>query len=51
VSKGNLSHLPLPFKLLGDYILPAGEELKFRYRIYIRKGDIGEGKVAEKYHN
>ena len=35
----------------GDYTLPAGAELKFRYRIYIHKGDAGEGKVAEKYHN
>jgi hypothetical protein len=37
--------------LNGDYTLPAGAELKFRYRIYIHKGDAGEGKVAEKYHN
>ena len=35
----------------GDYTLPAGAELKCRYRIYIHKGDAGEGKVAEKYHN
>ncbi|MFQ6044652.1 MAG: PmoA family protein [Candidatus Poribacteria bacterium] len=35
----------------GDYTLSAGTELKCRYRIYIHKGDAGEGKVAEKYHN
>jgi len=37
--------------LNGDYTLPAGAEIKFHYRIYIHKGDAGEGKVAEKYHN
>lgn len=35
----------------GDYILPAGEELVFNYRIYIHKGDAQEAKVAEKYNN
>ena len=31
----------------GEYLLPAGESLRFRYRIYIHKGDATEGKVAE----
>jgi hypothetical protein len=35
----------------GDYTLPAGNGLKFRYRIYIHKGNAKEGKVLEKYHN
>ena len=35
----------------GDYILPAGEELVFNYRIYIHEGDAQEAKVAEKYNN
>ena len=35
----------------GDYTLPAGESLRFRYRVYIHKGDVVEGKVSEKYHN
>ena len=35
----------------GDYTLPAGEALTFRYRIYVHTGDAAEGKVAEKYHN
>ena len=35
----------------GDYNLPAGDSLNFRYRIYIHKGDATEGKVAEKYNN
>lgn len=35
----------------GDYNLCAGDSLRFRYRIYIHKGDATAGKVAEKYHN
>jgi len=35
----------------GDYLLPAGEELVFQYRIYIHKGDAQEAKASEKYNN
>jgi len=34
----------------GDITIPAGENLTFRYRIYIHKGDNEQGKVAERYH-
>lgn len=35
----------------GDYVLKAGERLRFKYRIYIHRGDAAQGKVAEKYNN
>ena len=33
----------------GEYVLPAGESLRFRYRIYIHKGDATEGEVAAQH--
>lgn len=36
-------------KVDGTYVLPAGESLVLRYRIYLHKGDEKEGKVAEAY--
>lgn len=35
----------------GSLTLAAGGELKFCYRIYIHRGDAGEGKVADAFHN
>ncbi len=35
----------------GEYVLPARDSLRFRYRIYIHKGDASEAKVAEKNNN
>jgi hypothetical protein len=35
----------------GDHTLKAGEKLKFKYRLYIHRGDAAFGKVAEKYNN
>jgi hypothetical protein len=33
----------------GSYTIPAGQSLKFRYRVLIHEGDYQEAKVAEKY--
>lgn len=33
----------------GGLLVKSGDTLGFRYRIYVHKGDSGEGKVAEKY--
>ncbi len=33
----------------GSYTIPAGQSLKFRYRVLIHEGDYKEAKVAEKY--
>ncbi|NLC56101.1 MAG: hypothetical protein GX774_04615, partial [Armatimonadetes bacterium] len=35
----------------GDYVLPAGQSLRFRYRIYVHPGDARQGAVAAKYHD
>lgn len=35
----------------GSYILEAGRELKFCYRVYIHRGNAQEGRVAEAYNN
>lgn len=35
----------------GDYSLPAGQELHFKFRVYIHEGDAGEGAVAAKFHD
>jgi hypothetical protein len=35
----------------GDYTLPAGHSLTFRYRLYIHTGDARIGNVKEKYHD
>ena len=34
---------------IGNITIPAGENLTFKYRIYIHKGDNLQGKVAEHY--
>jgi Methane oxygenase PmoA len=33
----------------GDYTIPAGKSLTFRYRIYLHEGDEKQGRVAERY--
>ncbi len=38
-------------KMDGSFTLKRGEELTFRYRVFIHKGDAGEGKVKERYHD
>ncbi|MGQ9732818.1 MAG: PmoA family protein [Candidatus Zipacnadales bacterium] len=35
----------------GDYALPRGQSLRFRFRVYIHKGDVREGAVAERFHD
>lgn len=35
----------------GTFILPAGETLNFRYRIYVHPGDAAAGRVATRYHD
>ncbi len=34
----------------GDIIIPDGESLTFRYRLYFHRGDDKQAKVAEHYH-
>jgi len=46
-----LSYFKRDKSLDGSFILWAGEELIFRYRIYIHPGNALSGRVAEKYHN
>ena len=35
----------------GDYTLKAGEKLKFKYRLYIHRGDATFARVSERYNN
>ena len=35
----------------GEHVLRARDSLRFRYRVYIHKGDATDGKVAEKYNS
>jgi len=35
----------------GTYVLPAGETLPFRYRVYVHPGDATAGRVADKFHD
>jgi hypothetical protein len=35
----------------GSYVMPAGSELVFRYRLLIHKGDAKAGRVGERYHD
>jgi hypothetical protein len=44
-----LSHFLAPEKVDGSHVLRAGEELRFRYRIYVHAGDVTEGGVRSKY--
>ena len=32
-----------------SYVLPAGQELVFRYRVFLHRGDEKAGKVAEAF--
>ncbi|MGC4002174.1 MAG: PmoA family protein [Pirellulales bacterium] len=34
---------------VGEYTLPAGETLRFRYRVILHAGDEKQGKIAERY--
>ena len=36
-------------KGIGNVTIPEGENLTFKYRIYIHKGNYEQGKVAERY--
>ncbi|HOJ32120.1 MAG TPA: PmoA family protein [Candidatus Hydrogenedentes bacterium] len=33
----------------GDYTLPAGQKLVFKYRVYVHTGDVTEARVADRY--
>ncbi|MBI1928546.1 PmoA family protein [Candidatus Poribacteria bacterium] len=35
----------------GAYTLKSGEEMNFRFRVYIHAGDASTGRVAQKYHD
>lgn len=35
----------------GSHKVPAGEEFKFRYRLFVHKGTAEEAEVAERYHD
>lgn len=35
----------------GTYVLPDGETMKFRYRVYLHAGDAAAGQVGTKYHD
>jgi len=35
----------------GDYALPAGQELRFRFRVYIHEGGASEARVGDRFHD
>jgi hypothetical protein len=35
----------------GSYTLPAGQQMVYRYRLLVHKGDAIEGQIAERYHD
>ncbi|NUP99710.1 MAG: PmoA family protein [Armatimonadetes bacterium] len=35
----------------GTYVLPAGETMRFRYRVYLHPGDATAGQVETRYHD
>ena len=39
----------LPDKNAGNFVVPAGQSVTFRYRFYIHEGDDQQAKVAERY--
>lgn len=39
----------LPDKSAGNLVVPAGQSVTFRYRIYLHEGDDKQAKVAERY--
>jgi len=46
-----LSYFKRDKSLDGSFLLKAGQELIFRYRIYVHPGNAQSGRVAEKYNN
>ena len=46
-----LSYFKRDKSIDGSFVLKSGEELIFRYRIYIHPGNAFSGRVAEKYSN
>lgn len=43
------SYFKSTYEKRGDFVLPAGESITFRYRILIHDGDAVEANVAERY--
>jgi hypothetical protein len=41
----------LPDKKAGEFKIPAGQSVAFRYRFYWHEGDEKQGKVAERYRD
>lgn len=39
----------LPNKTAGNLLVPAGQSITFRYRLYLHEGDERQAKVAERY--
>jgi hypothetical protein len=39
----------LPDKSAGNFTIPSGKNVTFRYRFYLHEGDEQQGRVAEKY--
>jgi len=35
----------------GDYTLPAGQELRFKFRVYIHPGGVTEARVGDRFHD
>ncbi len=35
----------------GDHLLPAGETLEFRHRVYVHYGNAAEGQIADRYRD
>jgi len=44
-----LSHFLADPEADGTYVVPAGEKLSFKYRVYVHAGGAREGTVAQKY--
>ena len=44
-----LSYFEAPRQVDGSHVLPAGQELAFRYRIFVHAGDAAQGAVRDKY--
>ena len=35
----------------GEYLLPAGDTLEFRHRVYVHYGNAAESRVADRYRD
>jgi hypothetical protein len=35
----------------GDHALPAGQSLRFRFRVYIHGGDVADARVGDRFHD